>query len=134
MIQRASEEEDEERSVVAGVALDVLLDAEASLGGGGREGVGVGGGEEGGGPWRRLGGEVIGGELPEGIKAEEREERDEVREERDEGTGDSGRGGSGGGDGSGGCGGGGRRRRRREAVEVGGALVEEFDVAAVAEP
>lgn len=112
LVQSAREEKDEEIGVVAGVALDVFLESEASLGGRGREGVGVGEGEEGAGPGGSVAGEVIGGELGEGVESEEGEEGEEAGQE----AGAGGRGG--GGDGGG----------------RGGAVVEDFQVAGVAEP
>lgn len=73
-VQAAGEDDDGERGVVAGVAADVLLDAEPGLGGG--RGPGVGGGtgraEEGEGPGGGGHGEVGGGEAREGVEREER--------------------------------------------------------------
>jgi len=111
-VQSAGEEKDEEIGVVAGVALDVFLNPEARLGGGGREGVGVGESKEGAGPGGSFGGEVIGGELGEGVESEEGEEGEEAGEEAAGGGGGGGRGGGGG----------------------GGAVVEDFEVAGVPEP
>jgi len=111
-VQCAGEEKDEEIGVVAGVAFDVFLNPEARLGGGGREGVGVEESEEGARPGGSIGGEVIGGELGEGVESEEREEGDKTGEEA-----------------AGGRGGGGRGRGGGR-----GAVVEDFEVAGVAEP
>lgn len=109
------------------------MDTEARLRGGRRERVGFGRAKESQSPGRRVAGEVVGGELGERVESEEREQSPDAGEElRDEDdsvrSNRSGSGVGGGGGGIGGLGGGG------EAVEVGGALVEDFEVAGVAEP
>lgn len=114
-VQGGSEEEDEEVSVVASVALDVFVDPEAGLGGGRREGVGRGGPHEEARPGRGFAGEIVGGELGEGVEGQQGEEGHEAGEDT--------RGGYWGG-GVGGCCG----------CCGGGAAVEDFEVAGVAEP
>lgn len=66
-IQRASEEENEEKSIIAGIALDVLVDPESSLTSGRRERVGVTEADKSQGPAWSLAGDVLGGELGEWV-------------------------------------------------------------------
>lgn len=121
IIQSASKEEDEEICIVASIALDVFMDPQASLRWGRRERVRAAEADEGTRPRRGVAGEVISGELGEGIESEEGNEGGEAGEEGDEEAGGGGWDG-GGGRGGGGCGGG------------GSAVVEDFEVAGVAEP
>lgn len=123
-VQSAGKEEDKQIGIIASIALDILVDPQPSLRRRRRERVGIAKSNKGVGPGRRVADEVLSRELGEGVESEEGEEGDEVREEGDEETGGGCRSGVGiAGGGRGGSGGGG-----------GGALVENFEVATVAEP
>lgn len=77
--------------------------------------------------------EIRSRELGKGIEGEKGEEGADAREEGDEETGGK-RGGGGGGRRRGGGGGSGGGGGGRIAVEVGGALIENFKVAGIAKP
>lgn len=139
MIQRASEEEDEEGGIIASKAFNILVGSKAGLGRRGGEGVGVEGANKSIGPRRGVAGKVVGGELGKGVESEKREKSFQVGKERNkeaigDGGGDRGGGVGGGGRGVGTCGGGVGGSGGGETVEVGGALVEDFEVAFVPEP
>lgn len=102
-LQSGSEDDDKERSVITSISLNILVNPEPSLRRRRRERVRVQRAEEHGSPRRGLGGgEVVGGELGDGIESQKREKGNETAGNR-------------GGGGGGGLrrGDGGRRRRRR---------------------
>lgn len=80
-VQRAGEEKDKEDGIVPGIALDILVDTQPRLSRRGRERVRIEKPKEPKTPGRRLGGEVVGGELGKGVEGEEGEEGKDVREE-----------------------------------------------------
>lgn len=77
-LQSACEEDDEQGGIVPAIALDILVDSQPCLSWRGRKGIGVAEPKKPMSPGRGLVGEVIGGELGEGVEGEEGEEGDDM--------------------------------------------------------
>lgn len=106
------------------------MNPQASLGGRRREAVRVAGTNKLSSPRGCLAGEVIGGELGDGIKGENRKNCEDAREEGDEDASDRGRCGVG----DGRVCGSGRGFGFGDAMELGGTQVENLQIATVAQP